>query len=81
MTGPMQPDSVPGLQHLDPKAPVYMVNLLKFKTPNGVASYLEYGAGVAPLLEAAGATVCFAGSRPRDVATRATPRGGMSSSS
>ena len=68
MTGPMQPDSVPGLQHLDPKAPVYMVNLLKFKTTNGVASYLEYGAGVTPLLEAAGATVCFAGSRPRDVA-------------
>ena len=68
MTGAMRPDSVPGLQNFDPKAPVYMVNLLKFKTPNGVASYLEYGAGVAPLLEAAGASVCFTGSRPRGAA-------------
>lgn len=37
----MAPDDVPGLSDLDPHAPVYMVNLLKFKKPDGLKSYLE----------------------------------------
>lgn len=69
MTGAIRPQDVPGLADLDPAAPVYMVNLLKFKKPGGVDSYLQYGAGVAPLLERAGAKVRFAGSTPSVVAS------------
>lgn len=45
-------------------APIVMVNLLKFKEPDGLDSYLKYGAGVAPLLERAGAKVRYGGSAP-----------------
>lgn len=44
--------------------PILMVNLLKFKQPGGLDSYLQYGAGVAPLLERAGAQVRYGGSTP-----------------
>jgi uncharacterized protein (DUF1330 family) len=42
------------------RSPVVMLNLLKF-TEGGRERYAEYGAGVAPLLERAGARVAFAG--------------------
>ena len=45
-------------------APVVMVNLLKFKTPGGRESYLQYGREVAPHLERVGATVRYAGTAP-----------------
>jgi uncharacterized protein (DUF1330 family) len=60
----VRPEDVPGLADLNPDAPVLMVNLLKFKKPGGVESYMQYGAGVGPLLEQAGATVAFAGATP-----------------
>jgi uncharacterized protein (DUF1330 family) len=37
--------------------PVYMLNVLWFKKEGGKEKYMEYGAAVAPLLEAAGASV------------------------
>jgi uncharacterized protein (DUF1330 family) len=43
------------------EAPVVMLNLLRFKPDGGRERYAEYGAGVAPLLEKAGARVAFAG--------------------
>lgn len=46
-----------------------MVNLLKFKTPGGIDSYLRYGAGVTPLLEAAGAAVRFSAANPSVIAS------------
>jgi len=45
-------------------APVVMINLVKFKTSGGLASYLRYGCEVAPHLERVGATVRFAGAAP-----------------
>lgn len=42
-------------------SPVVMLNLLRFKPDGGRERYAEYGAGVAPLLEKAGARVAFAG--------------------
>jgi uncharacterized protein (DUF1330 family) len=45
-------------------APVVMVNLLKFKTPGGLDSYLRYGQEVAPHLQRVGATVRYAGRAP-----------------
>jgi uncharacterized protein (DUF1330 family) len=48
-------------------APVLMVNLLKFKTPNGQESYRTYAREVAPHLERVGATVRYAGTAPSTV--------------
>ena len=45
-------------------APVVMVNLLEFKTPGGLDSYLRYGQEVAPHLQRVGATVRYAGTAP-----------------
>jgi uncharacterized protein (DUF1330 family) len=45
-------------------APVVMVNLLKFKTPGGLESYLQYGREVTPHLERVGASVRYAGTAP-----------------
>ncbi|MFZ1179567.1 MAG: DUF1330 domain-containing protein [Mycobacterium sp.] len=45
-------------------APVVMVNLLTFKTPGGLESYLRYGREVAPHLQRVGATVRYAGTAP-----------------
>lgn len=55
---------LPALTTFAPDAPILMVNLLKFKEPGGLESYLEYGAGVAPLLEKAGANVRYGGELP-----------------
>ncbi len=62
MTSPA--DIPSALNDFPSDAPVVMVNLLKFKEPDGLNSYLQYGAGVAPLLERAGATVRYGGSNP-----------------
>ncbi len=43
------------------RSPVVMLNLLRFKPGGGRERYAEYGAGVTPLLEKAGARVAFAG--------------------
>ena len=69
MSAVIRPEDVPGLAGMDSEAPVFMVNLLKFKQPGGLDSYLQYGAGVAPILEAVGATVRFAGATPSVVAS------------
>jgi len=45
-------------------APAVMVNLLKFKTPGGLESYLQYAREVAPHLERVGATVRYGGAAP-----------------
>ncbi|OFB44752.1 DUF1330 domain-containing protein [Mycolicibacterium sp. (ex Dasyatis americana)] len=58
------PDISGALNDFPADAPVLMVNLLKFKEPDGLDSYLQYGAGVAPLLERAGAKVRYGGSMP-----------------
>lgn len=42
-------------------APVVMVNLLWFKKPDGLQSYLRYAQEVAPLMQGAGAIVRYAG--------------------
>lgn len=42
-------------------APVVMVNLLWFKKPDGLGSYLRYAQEVAPLMQRAGATLRYAG--------------------
>ena len=49
---------------LPPDAPVTMVNLLRFKQPDGLDHYVRYGAEIAPLLHQAGATVRYVGSSP-----------------
>ncbi|ORW48770.1 hypothetical protein AWB90_11105 [Mycobacterium paraense] len=48
-------------------APVVMVNLLKFKTPGGLESYLQYGQEVVPHLQRVGATLRYAGAAPSNV--------------
>ena len=45
-------------------APVTMVNLLRFKQPDGLEHYVRYGAEIAPLLQLAGATLRYGGSSP-----------------
>ena len=45
-------------------APVVMVNLLKFKQPGGLESYLRYAQEVTPHLERVGATVRYGGTAP-----------------
>lgn len=62
MDAAIRPEDVPGLSDSNPAAPVLMVNLLKFKKSDGLDSYMQYVAGIATLLEQAGATVSFAGS-------------------
>ena len=46
---------------VDDGKPVVMLNLLAFKPDGGRERYMEYGAGVAPLLEKAGGRIVFAG--------------------
>ncbi|ORW31609.1 hypothetical protein AWB91_15110 [Mycobacterium paraense] len=48
-------------------APVVMVNLLKFKNPGGLESYLQYGQEVVPHLQRVGATLRYAGAAPSNV--------------
>jgi uncharacterized protein (DUF1330 family) len=45
-------------------SPVVMVNLLKFKQPDGLARYLQYGQEVAPHLVRVGGKVRYAGAAP-----------------
>lgn len=45
-------------------APVLMVNLLKFKDPDGLQRYLQHGREVAPHLDRVGATIRYAGTAP-----------------
>lgn len=45
-------------------APVVMVNLLQFRKPGGLESYLRYGQEVAPHLERVGATIRYGGTVP-----------------
>jgi uncharacterized protein (DUF1330 family) len=47
--------------------PLLMVNLLKFKTNDGLESYLRYAQEVAPHLQRVGATVRYAGTAPAQV--------------
>lgn len=44
--------------------PLLMVNLLKFKEPDGLARYLKYGEEAVPHLDRVGATVRYAGEAP-----------------
>ncbi len=45
-------------------APVVMVNLLQFRKPGGLESYLRYAQEVAPHLERVGATIRYGGTVP-----------------
>jgi uncharacterized protein (DUF1330 family) len=45
-------------------APVVMVNLLQFRKPGGLESYLRYVQEVAPHLERVGATIRYGGTVP-----------------
>ncbi len=48
-------------------APVVIVNLLKFKQPDGLERYLQYGREVAPHLQRVGATIRYGGTAPEVV--------------
>jgi uncharacterized protein (DUF1330 family) len=69
MSGPLKPtpEQFAALASRPADAPVVMVNLLKFKTPGGLESYLQYGREVAPHLERVGATLRYAGAAPTAV--------------
>ena len=58
------PEQIAALAARPAGEPVLMVNLLKFKTPGGLESYLRYGQEVAPHLQRVGATVRYAGTAP-----------------
>jgi hypothetical protein len=62
ITPPAEEDGV--VAGLPSDAPVTMVNLLRFKQPDGLEHYYRYGAEIAPLLQQAGATVRCGGSSP-----------------
>ena len=66
MSAPMEttPDQAVAPAARPADAPVVMVNLLKFKTPGGLVSYLHYAREVAPHLERVGATVRYGGAAP-----------------
>lgn len=67
MTTPAEIDPPAALNDFPADEPIVMVNLLKFNQPDGLASYLRYGAGVAPLLDRVGARVRYGGSAPAHV--------------
>ena len=67
MDAPQQqttPEQAAALAARPADAPVVMINLLKFKTPGGLESYLQYGREVAPHLQRVGASVRYAGTAP-----------------
>ena len=67
MNAPQQqptPEQAAALAARPADAPVVMINLLKFKTPGGLESYLQYGREVAPHLQRVGGTVRYAGTAP-----------------
>lgn len=45
-------------------APVVMVNLVKFKQPDGLQRYVQYGREVAPHLDRVGAVIRYSGVAP-----------------
>jgi uncharacterized protein (DUF1330 family) len=49
------------LAALPPEEPVVMVNLLRFKQPDGASHYARYAREVGPHLEAVGARALYAG--------------------
>ncbi|WP_156686624.1 DUF1330 domain-containing protein [Mycobacterium sp. Marseille-P9652] len=58
------PEQVAALAARPADAPVLMVNLLQFKKPGGLESYLKYGEEVAPHLERVGAKIRYGGAAP-----------------
>jgi uncharacterized protein (DUF1330 family) len=58
------PEQAAALAARPADVPVVMVNLLKFKTPGGLESYLHYAREVAPHLQRVGATVRYGGTAP-----------------
>lgn len=61
------PEQLAALAARPGDAPVVMVNLLKFTTPGGLESYLQYGREVVPHLQRVGATLRYAGAAPANV--------------
>ncbi|MEB3048602.1 DUF1330 domain-containing protein [Mycolicibacter sp. MYC123] len=63
MDNALQPtdEQLAAIATLPADAPVVMVNLLWFKKPDGLQSYLRYAQEVVPLMQGAGATVRYAG--------------------
>lgn len=66
MSSPLEPtaEQFAALAARPANEPVVMVNLLRFKTPDGLAAYQRYGVAVIPHLEHAGAVVRYAGIAP-----------------
>jgi len=56
-----KPEAVQALAQSTETGKVVMLNLLKFKPPDGAASYMEYVRRVTPILERLGARMIFAG--------------------
>ncbi|WP_231994773.1 hypothetical protein [Mycobacterium sp. ACS4054] len=83
MSSPLEPtaEQFAALAARPANEPVVMVNLLKFKTPDGLAAYQRYGVAVIPHLEHAGAVVRYAGIAPTVVVGEGESLGGMPFSS
>jgi uncharacterized protein (DUF1330 family) len=62
-----RPVNLKAFSHLDPTAPVVMINLLKFNDEGGVDSYLRYTREVQPHLDRVGGVVRYAGTNPHNV--------------
>jgi uncharacterized protein (DUF1330 family) len=56
-----RPEAVEALAQSAEAGKVVMLNLLKFKSGGGVASYMEYVRRVTPILERIGSKIIFAG--------------------
>jgi len=55
------PEAIQQLLQSQDSGKVVMLNLLKFKSAAGAASYAEYGKRVAPMVEALGGRIVYAG--------------------
>lgn len=62
-----RPVNLKALSHLDPAAPVVMINLLKFNGEGGIDSYLRYSREVQPHLDRVGGHVRYAGSNAHNI--------------
>ena len=69
MSDPIVPSSDPSvlLAGLPAEQPVVMINLLRFKRPDGVTHYERYAREVGPHLEAVGARARYAGTAQANV--------------
>jgi len=67
MSADERPVNLKVLAHLPAGRPVVMINLLKFNSGPGVASYLQYSREVQPHLERVGGKVRYAGASPVNV--------------